>query len=61
MHFSLYYNYDGELLEQIVIVNKFKAIKLKYNDDTIKSSILCYYKIRKNHPTNILYSIVVGL
>lgn len=57
---SLYYNYDGKLLEQIIILNKFKAIKLKYNNDTIESSIVCRYSVRRDHPKEEIYSIIVA-
>lgn len=53
------YTVKGELFEKIVIFDKTNAIKLDYVRDTIATSQLCKYKIRKDHPTKESYSIVV--
>lgn len=56
---SIRYSENGVVIEQIVILDKDKAIKLDYANDTIVSNTLCRYTLRRNHPTQEDYSIVV--
>ncbi len=56
---SVRYTEKGKLFEKIIILDNKKAVKLDYESDTIASSIICNYKIRKDHPTQNAYSIVI--
>lgn len=56
---SARYTEKGKLFEKIIILDNFKAIKLDYTSDTIALSRICNYKIRKDHPTKSMYSIVI--
>lgn len=56
---SIGYTETGKIMERIVIVDKNKAIKLDYANDTIVSMTLCRYKLRRDHPIYENYSIVV--
>lgn len=53
------YSESGKIFERIVVVDKTKALKLDYDNDTIASITSCKYHLRKDHPTKDFYSIVV--
>lgn len=55
---SVRYTEDGKVFERIVILDAKNAIKLDYNNDTISSKTICHYKVRRDHPTKLFYSIV---
>jgi hypothetical protein len=56
---SVRFSETGILFEKIVILDKKKAIKLDYDNDTISLSTICNYKIRKDHPVKSIYSVVI--
>ena len=55
---SEYYSDSGTLMERIVIIDKNYAMRLYYDTDTIALSKICRYRVRKDHPTKEMYSIV---
>jgi hypothetical protein len=55
---SIRYSQNGKIFEQIVILDKTKALKLEYSEDTISLITPCKYYIRKDHPSKEFYSIV---
>lgn len=55
---SEYYSDSGTLMERIVIIDKYYAMRLYYDADTIALTKICRYRVRKDHPTKNYYSIV---
>ena len=56
---NIRYTESGKIFEQIIVLDKTKALKLDYNSDTLTSVTPCKYFVRKDHPKKEFYSIVV--
>jgi len=55
---SLFFSADHILIEKIILIDHYRAIKINYKRDGSEHIKICTYFLRRNHPVNMNYSIV---